>query len=123
MVLGVFQASSKRLKPQLSLRVMQVSQARPLGGRISCSGVAKSPSRPLRLLTMISGCSSKTIWFMRSDSHSAAVSGQVDVVPEHVDLAVVGHELADEAVGVLDKTLAGGFVGLAEWRRRDGASP
>jgi hypothetical protein len=71
MVLGVFHASSARLKPQESLRVMQDSQARPLrSARISCSGVEKSPGRPLRLLTMMSGWSSKTILFMRSDSHS-----------------------------------------------------
>ncbi len=66
------------------------------------------------MLTIISGCSSKTIWFMRSDSHWAAVSGQLDVVPEHVDFAVVGHQLADEAVGVLDEALARGFVSLAD---------
>ena len=37
----------------------------------------------------------------------------VDVVPEDVDLAVVGHQLADEAVGVVDKALAGFGVGFA----------
>ncbi len=56
-----------------------------------CSGVEKSPGRPLRLFTMISGCSAKTISFMRSDSHCSGGERPVNVVPEDVDLAVVGH--------------------------------
>ncbi len=36
------------------------------------------------------------------------------VVPEDVDLAVVGHQLADEAVGVVDEAAARGLVGLAD---------
>jgi hypothetical protein len=50
---------------------------------------------------------------MRSDSHCGG-QRPVDVVPEDVDLAVVGHQLADEAVGVVDKAAAGGLVGLAD---------
>jgi len=38
----------------------------------------------------------------------------VDVVPEDIDLAVVGEEFADKAVGVVDETLAGGWVGGAD---------
>src|ERR1017187_2662616 len=37
----------------------------------------------------------------------------VDVVPEHVDFAVVGHQLADKAVGVGDEALARLLAGLA----------
>src|ERR1039457_7374358 len=57
--------------------VMHDSQARPpLAALISCSGVEKSPGSPLRLFTMMSGCSSNTILFIFSDSQPAASSGQ-----------------------------------------------
>ena len=51
---------------------------------------------------------------MRSDSHCIGVERPRNVVPEDVDLAVVGQQLADEAVGVVDKAPAGGFVRLAD---------
>src|SRR6266851_3048659 len=44
---------------------------------------------------------------------SPGVERPGDVVPEHVDLAVVGEQLADEAVGVFDEALAGLLIGGA----------
>jgi len=41
------------------------------------------------------------------------VEWPVDVVPENVNFAVVGHELTDEAVGVVDEALAGFGIGSA----------
>ena len=38
----------------------------------------------------------------------------VHVVPEDIDLAVVGEELAQETVRIVDKALAGGWIGGAD---------
>ena len=54
------------------------------------------------MFTMISGWSSKTISFMRSIP-TLGSERPCHVVPEDVDLAVVGHQFADKAVRVFDE--------------------
>ena len=104
MVSGDFQSLSAFWYPQLSFMVMQVSQARPaLAGLISCSGVVKSPGRPLRLLTMMSGCNLNTILFIFSRFPLFRAERPIDVVPEDVNLSVLRHQFADQAVGVFHK--------------------
>ncbi len=93
---------------------MQASQARPsFSAWIRCSGVEKSPGSRLRLLTMMSGWSSKTISVHLLRFPAGGVERPGDVVPEDVDLAVVGEQFADLAVDVIDEAAAGGFVGRA----------
>src|SRR5580658_7020278 len=101
--------------------VMHDSQARPpLAALISCSGVEKSPGSPLRLFTMMSGCSSDTILFIYSDSHPAAPSGQSTAYHSRTTAAHQGtiksHAQPSPADGChehLHQVAAGGLFGRA----------
>ena len=91
---------------------MHASHARPDSAAVTCSsGVPKSSSSLARLLMRMCGCSSRA---MRA--HLDALpqlrrrQRPGDVVPEDVDLAVVGHQLAHAALREIEEAAAGGFV-------------
>src|SRR5438046_8252653 len=78
---------------------MQDSHARSsLSAVICCSGVEKSPESLFRLLTIMSGCSSKTILFVRSDSQPAASSGHGT---SYHNFSIVAEQFAKVCVDVL----------------------
>ena len=58
------------------------------------------------------------VWLMlthhrieRDGLHCYAIQRPVDVVPEQIDLSVVAHQFAHQAVGIAYETLPRGFVG------------
>jgi len=52
--------------------------------------------------------------FISADRQPSASRGTGHVVPQDVDLAVVRHELAQLAVGVVDEALPGGGIGFGQ---------